>query len=92
MRTFVSPENIRWLVDVRMPGASNAMVVFHHSTRRTARLDRYAWHNSHRPESRDVTARLDSKSVLESLTDADIALLFRRSMLISAGESPLNGE
>lgn len=89
MRYFTSPDNIRWLVKARMPSASNAMVVFHYPTGRTARLDRYAWHNSSRPEARDVTARLDTKLVLESLTDADLALLFRRSMLISAADSPL---
>lgn len=89
MRYFTTADTIRWLVEVRMPGASNAMVVFHYPTGRTARLDRYAWHNSARPEARDVTARLDPKHVLESLTDADLTLLFRRSMLISAADTPL---
>lgn len=89
MRYFTTPDNIRWLVEAQMPGASNAMIVFRYPTGHTARLDRYAWHNSSRPEARDVTARLDPKRVLESLTDADLALLFRRSMLISAADSPL---
>ncbi|MDQ3517861.1 MAG: hypothetical protein M3466_05585 [Gemmatimonadota bacterium] len=92
MRYFTTADNIRWLIEARMPSASNVMVVFHYPTGRTARLDRYAWHNSPRPEARDVTARLDPTHVLESLTDADLALLFRRSMLISAGDTPLESQ
>lgn len=88
MRVFTSPDGIRWGVRVQSPGASNAMVVFHHPTGRTARLDRYAWHNSARPEARDVTARLEPEALLESLGDADLARLFRRSMRIAAATHP----
>lgn len=91
MRTFESPDGLRWGVRVQSPGASNAMVVFlHPESYRTARFDRYAWHNAHRPEARDVTARLDEKSVLDSLADEQLARLFRRSMLISAADTPLD--
>ncbi|MEJ7813309.1 MAG: hypothetical protein WKG32_23075 [Gemmatimonadaceae bacterium] len=89
-RFFESPDGTRWGVEVEMPSASNAMLVFHHPVGRTARLDRYAWHNSHRPEASDVTARLDKKSVLDSLSDDDVARLFRRSMPISAADTPLD--
>ncbi|MDQ3698816.1 MAG: hypothetical protein M3373_12465 [Gemmatimonadota bacterium] len=66
------------------------MLVFHHPNGRTARLDRYAWYNASGPEARDVTARLDTGAVLRSLSDADLANFFRRSMLISAGDTPLD--
>jgi hypothetical protein len=90
MRVFESSDGVRWGVEVRVPGASNAMIVFHHPNGRTARLDRYAWYNANRPEAKDVTGHLDPGDVLDSLTDADLARLFRRSMLISAADNPLN--
>jgi hypothetical protein len=90
MRVFQSTDGIRWGVEVQSPGASNAMVVFHHPDGRTARLNRYAWAQVSRPEARDVTARLDPGAVLESLTDRDLTRLFRRSMRISAASHPLN--
>jgi hypothetical protein len=58
------------------------MLVFHHPV--AARGNRYAWHNSASPEARDVKARLEAQQVLDSLTDADLARLFRRSMPISS--------
>ena len=69
-----------------MPGSSNAMIVFHHPIGRTARLDRYNWVITHGPESHNVTARLDPTEVLDSLSDRNIAQLFRRSMPISRRE------
>ena len=57
------------------PGASNAMVVFHHPNGRTARLDRYAWTQLNRPESRDVTFRVDPDTVLASLSDRELTRL-----------------
>ena len=90
MRAFESSDGIRWGVEVQLPGASNAMIVFHHPNGHTARLDRYAWYNAHGPEAKDVTARLDAGQVLESLTDAGLAGLFVRSMLISAADNPLS--
>jgi hypothetical protein len=93
MRAFIAPDGVAWGVEVQSPGASNAMVVFHHPNGETARLDRYNWYNSHAPESHSVTARLDPALVEQALTDRDLARLFRRSMPIdakSAGVSLVN--
>ena len=92
MRAFTSPDGIPWGVEVPKEtiGASNAMVVFHHPNGRTARRDRYAWVTVDSPAARDVTARLDPRTVLDSLDDVQLARLFRRSMLISAADSPLH--
>ena len=79
MRSFKGPDGTEWKVDVRSPGSSNAMVVFRHPDARTSGLDRYAWYISHGSEAHDVTARLKAKTVLDSLADADVARLFRRS-------------
>jgi len=89
MRQFRSPDGIIWGVDVTLPGSSNAMVLFRHPNGRSARLDRYNWFLSNGPEARSVTSRLLPKQILESLTDADIARLFRRSMSISRPDSLL---
>ncbi|HEY2854574.1 MAG TPA: hypothetical protein VGJ18_17090 [Gemmatimonadaceae bacterium] len=89
MREFRSPDGIIWGVDVTLPGSSNAMVLFRHPNGRSARLDRYNWFLSNGPEARSVTSRLLPKQILESLTDADIARLFRRSMAISRPDSLL---
>ena len=89
MRTFQATDGLRWGVEVMLPGASHAMVVFRHPNGRTSRLDRYAWANLHGPEARDVTARADPKEVLGRLNESDLALLFRRSMRISAADNPV---
>lgn len=89
MRAFVSPDGLRWGVEVTLPGSSNAMVVFHHPDGRTARLDRYAWFQANTPEAKNVKGRLDPVVVLDSIADEQLALLFRRSMLISAADNPL---
>lgn len=65
------------------------MVIFRHPNGRSARLDRYNWFISHGPEARSVTSRLTPKNVLQSLSDADLARLFRRSMPISRPDSLL---
>src|SRR5207248_6614699 len=82
-KTFRSPDGIDWGVDVDLPGSSNAMVIFRHPNGKTARLDRYNWFISSGPEARSVTSRLSKTRVMESLTEADLARLFRRSMPIS---------
>ncbi|HEU6450470.1 MAG TPA: hypothetical protein VFT57_03555 [Gemmatimonadaceae bacterium] len=89
MRQFQSPDGTLWTVVVTNPGASNAMVVFKHPDRSTARRDRYNWYQARTPAARNVTARLDPKTVLDSITEPQMALLFRRSMLISAADNPL---
>ena len=82
MRNY-SADGISWGVSVRSPGASNAMVVFHHPD--GSRMNRYGWLIWHGPESRSVTSRLDKDVVLKSLEDADLGRLFRRSMPVHAG-------
>ena len=91
MRVLTSPDGVQWVVEVPKEtiGASNAMIIFHHPNGRTARRDRYAWLTVDSPVARDVTARLDPGEVLDSLDDEQLARLFRRSMLISAADSPL---
>ena len=88
MRTFTGPDGTTWKVDVQSPGSSNLIVLFRHPDVRTTRLDRYAWYISRGPESQNVTARLNKKAVLESLGDADVKKLFRRSMPVSASRAP----
>jgi hypothetical protein len=82
-RAFAAAGGRTWSAEVRVPGASNAMVVFLDPDGVAAR-NRYAWHLSSSPEARDVTARLTAQQVLDSLSDADLARLFRRSMPISS--------
>lgn len=83
MKAWRSPDGIEWAVDVDLPGSSNAMVIFRHPDGRTARLDRYNWYLSHGPEARSVTSHLSREKVMESLTDDELARLYRRSMRIS---------
>jgi hypothetical protein len=89
MRTFISPDGVVWGVDVDLPGSSNAMVLFRHPNGRSARLDRYNWFISNGPEARSVTARLSPPKVLASLSDEDLARLYRRSMAVSRPDSLL---
>jgi hypothetical protein len=84
-RSFTSPDGTNWGVQVMLPGATNAMIVFEHPDSGSSRRDRYNWVNIAGPGARNVTSRADSAAVLQQLTDAQIALLFRRSMPISAG-------
>lgn len=83
MKPFQGPDGTSWGVEVQVPGASNAMIVFHHPAGKTARDDRYAWLNWSGPESRSVTSRVSAEKVLEQLNDENLAGLFRRSMPIS---------
>jgi hypothetical protein len=84
-RSYTSPDGTHWTVQVMLPGATNAMIVFEHPDVGTSRRDRYNWVNIAGPGARNVTSRADATAVLRELTDAQIALLFRRSMPISAG-------
>ena len=84
-RTFTSPDNLTWTVEVSLPGASNAMVIFHHPDGASSRLDRYSWFITRGPEARSVTARMSKDQVMSQLTDRELARLFRRSMRVSAG-------
>jgi len=90
IRPFRGPDGTHWGVEVQVPGASNAMIVFHHPGGRTARLDRYAWEIWSGPESRSVTSRVPIEKVMQGLTDDKLALLFRRSMPVSNELSRVN--
>ena len=87
MKVFVAPDGTRWGVDVRVPGSSNALVLFHHPDGQTARKDRYAWYLGNGPESKSVTARLDPKRVLDALGEEELRRLFRRALRISRADS-----
>lgn len=89
MKTWRSPDGIDWVVDVDLPGSSNAMVTFRHPAGASSRLDRYNWFISNGPEARSVTSHLLKTKVLEQLTDQDLAKLYRRSMSISRPDSLL---
>jgi len=84
IRSFVAPDGTNWGMEVQLPGSSNAMILFHHPGGRTARLDRYAWHLWSGPEAKSVTSRVTMEKVMSSLTPETTALLFRRSMPVSA--------
>ena len=81
MREYETPDGIRWKVVVKLPSHSGAMLVYQHPDGRTSRLDRYAWINS--MQTTDPRERLSAEDVMNRLTDADVARLFRRSMLVS---------
>jgi hypothetical protein len=91
MRVWQSPEGINWVIDVDLPGSSNAMVIFRHPGGANGRLDKYNWFISNGPESRSVTSRLTKQKVLDSLTDTDIRKLYRRAMNISRPDPILPG-
>lgn len=78
MTTFRSPDGTEWTVTVESPSHSSAMVVFVHPGA-TSRLNRYAWLNARGPKVNDPRARLQPESVLEGLSERDLARLFRRS-------------
>jgi hypothetical protein len=87
MKTYTSADGTPWTVEVILPGASNAMVLFRHPDGRSSGKDRYNWVLTQGPEARSVTGRVAPKKVLESLKDADIATLFRRSMAVTRADS-----
>jgi hypothetical protein len=89
LREFKGSDGTRWGVDVRMPTASNAMIVFRHPGGDSSGRNRYAWHQWHGPEARSVTSRVSPDAVMKTLSDDVLSLLFRRSMPISPGANPL---
>jgi hypothetical protein len=90
IKPFRGPDGTNWGVEVQVPGASNAMIVFHHPGGKTARLDRYAWEIWNGPESRSVTSRVSVDKIMQQLTDERMAVLFRQSMPISNEASRVN--
>ena len=91
VRIFKSPDETRWRVDVKMPTASNAMIVFRHPDGQSSGQDRYSWHQWHGPEARSVTSRITAAAVMKVLSEDVLSLLFRRSMPVSPGSHPLSG-
>jgi hypothetical protein len=89
MKSFTAPDGTVWGIDVDLAGSSNAMVTFRHPFGKSARLDRYNWYISNGPEARSVTSHLSPQRILDSLSDADLAKLYRRSMKISRPDSLL---
>jgi len=83
MKKFLAPDGIEWGVEVALPGASNAMVIFRHPTGESARRDRYNWFISKGPEARSVTSRLSPAKVAEQIDETTAARLFARSMPVS---------
>lgn len=90
-RELIGWDGTPWGVEVRMPTASNAMIVFRHPDGDSSGLNRYAWHQWRGPEARSVTSRVSTEAVMKVLSDDVLALLFRRSMPVSAGTTPLPG-
>ncbi len=90
MKPFRGPDGTNWGVEVQVPGASNAMIVFHHPGGKTARLDRYAWEIWNGPESRSVTSRVSVDKIMQQLTDERMQTLFNQSMAISNEASRVN--
>jgi len=90
IKPFRGPDGTNWGVEVQVPGASNAMIVFHHPGGDTARLDRYAWEIWDGPESRSVTSRVSADKIMATLTDEKLRYLFRRSMPVSSQWSRVN--
>jgi hypothetical protein len=88
-KTFLAPDGVEWDVIVQVPGASNAMIVFRRPDLGERRMDRYAWHPWQGTEARNVTGRLTPQKVMDSLDDLTLGRLFRRSMAVSAGDTPL---
>jgi hypothetical protein len=83
MRVWKSTDGTNWVIDIDLAGSSNAMVIYRHPGGASGRLDRYNWYISNGPEARSVTSKLSPEKVLDSLSDDDIARLYRRSMRIS---------
>ena len=83
MKAFRGPDGTMWGVEVRMPSHSGALLIFHHPTGETARLNRYAWVNARTPEAQDPRAVLSVAEVTQALDDRSLARVFRRSMPIS---------
>jgi hypothetical protein len=86
MKTFKSHDGTTWKVDVRMPGASNAMIVFRHPDGSSSRKDRYNWILNAGPEARSVTGRMSPAKALDALDDEQVAELFRRSMAVTRAD------
>jgi hypothetical protein len=83
MREYRSPDGLTWKVLVKLPGHSSAMLIYQHPDGRSSAGDRYAWLNLTGATASNPRERLSAQAVMDSVTDADIARLFRRSMGVS---------
>ena len=83
MREYRSPDGLTWKVLVKLPSHSSAMLIFQHPDGRSSAGDRYAWMNVAGATALNPRERLSAKDLLEKITDAEIARLFRRSMVVS---------
>ena len=90
MKSFRAPDGTNWGVEVRLPGNSSALVVFHHPDGSTSRKDRYTTYNWRGAEASNVLATVPAAKIRDALTDAVIADLFRRSVLIGGGRPALS--
>ena len=81
MREYQSPDGLTWKVLVQLPSHSGAMLVYQHPDGQSSKLDRYAWINSQ--HTTDTRERLSAESLMQSLSDEEVARLFRRSMMVS---------
>jgi hypothetical protein len=82
MRPYSTPEGATWNVDVKLPSHSGAMLVFQHAGGQSVAADRYAWINAALEATTDPRERLKAGTMLDGLSDAEIARLFRRSMAV----------
>jgi hypothetical protein len=85
MRPFHASDGATWNVDVRLPSHSGAMLIFQHAGGQSVAGDRYAWINAHADTVSDPRERLSASALLERMSDAEIAGLFRRSMAVRRG-------
>lgn len=83
MKKFASPDGIQWTVEIILPGSSNAMIFFRHPDGGSSQQDRYNWVLTQGPEARSVTGRVAPRKVLDNLAEADIAMLYQRSMPVT---------
>ena len=81
---YRSPDDTLWGVEVVLPSHSGAMVIFHHPTGETARLNRYAWVNVRAAQAQDPREHLDQAAISASLGEREVARIFRRSSPISS--------
>ena len=88
MKSYRAVDGTTWGVDAKLPGASNALIIFHHPDGRSARKDRYAWLNWHGVEAERVNTRIDLDKVRGALDEGTIRELFTRSMIVDAGKGP----
>lgn len=85
MKPFQTADGTRWGVEVQLPGASSANIIFHHPDPGTSRKDRYTRLEWRGPESADVTGHLDAAKIRAALSDSVVADLFKRSAPIGSG-------